>query len=304
MVSTINHIVAVDIGATKAAIAIVSNDLQVIKKAEVPTGSNPDIWSGIEKATQELITSDDFQIDGIGIASAGPINQQTGSTSPVNIPTWREFPIVDKFSKLLGNSNIVLHGDAVALAHAEYKIGAGKGCPNMLGMVVSTGVGGGLIIDGKVFNGISGNAGHFGHHSISFQSDLCTCGRNGCVELFASGPKMVAQAKLFGWQGAGDDFKALAESAKSGNEFAVASIDRGAQALASGIVNVLCILDINTLVVGGGVTQAGSIYWDVLSKHVQSEAQKVDFIKQVDLRKSELNRDAGLIGAALAVLDR
>ena len=179
--STINHIVAVDIGATKAAIAIVSNELEVIKKTEVPTGSNSDIWIGIENATKELISLGNFQIDGIGIASAGPINLQTGSISPVNIPTWREFPIVEHFSKLLGTSNIVLHGDAVALAHAEYKIGAGKGCKNMLGMVVSTGIGGGLIIDGAVFNGISGNAGYFGHHSISFQSDLCTCGRNGCI---------------------------------------------------------------------------------------------------------------------------
>ena len=91
---------------------------------------------------------------------------------------------------------------------------------------------------------------------------------------------------------------------KLGDQFALASIDKGARALASGIVNVLCILDINTVVVGGGVTEAGAIYWDALSKHVQSEAQKVDFIKQVDLRKSKLNRDAGLIGAALAVLDR
>ena len=302
--STINHIVAVDIGATKAAIAIVSKELEVIKKTEVPTGSNSDIWIGIEKATKELISLENFQIDGIGIASAGPINLQTGSISPVNIPTWREFPIVEHFSKLLGTSNIVLHGDAVALAHAEYKIGAGKGCKNMLGMVVSTGIGGGLIIDGEVFNGISGNAGYFGHHSISFQSDLCTCGRNGCIELFASGPKMVLHAKQIGWQGPGNDFQALAESAKLGDQFALASIDKGAQALASGIVNVLCILDINTVVVGGGVTEAGAIYWDALSKHVQSEAQKVDFIKQVDLRKSKLNRDAGLIGAALAVLDR
>ena len=302
--NTINHIVAVDIGATKAAIAIVSEELEVVKKNEIPTGVNSDIWSGIEKATQKLIDSENLPIVGVGIASAGPINLQTRSISPVNIPTWREFPIVEKFSKLLGISNIMLHGDAVALAHAEYKIGAGKGCPNMLGMVVSTGIGGGLIIDGKVFNGTSGNAGYFGHHSISFQSDLCTCGRKGCVELFASGPKMVAHAKQIGWQSISDDFKALAESAKSGDQIALASINRGAQALASGIINVLCILDINTVVVGGGVTQAGAIYWDALKKHVQSEAQKVDFIKLVDLRKSELNRDAGLIGAALAVLDR
>ena len=300
----INHVVAVDIGATKAAIAIVSNKLEVIKKTEVPTGSNSDIWSRIEKATQLLIDSFNFQIDGVGIASAGPINLKTGSISPVNISNWREFPIVERFSKLLGASNIVLHGDAVALAHAEYKIGAGKGCTSMLGMVVSTGIGGGLIINGKVFNGISGNAGYFGHHSISYQSEVCNCGRSGCVELFASGPKMVAYAKEIGWQGISDDFQALAESAKSGDQIALTSINKGAQALANGIVNVLCILDINTVVVGGGVTQAGAIYWDALSKHVQAESQKVDFIKQVDLRKSELSRDAGLIGAALAVLDK
>ena len=301
--STINHIVAVDIGATKAAIAIVSNELEVIKKTEVPTGSNSDIWIGIENATKELISLGNFQIDGIGIASAGPINLQTGSISPVNIPTWREFLIVEHFAKLFGTSNIVLHGDAVALAHAEYKIGAGKGCQNMLGMVVSTGIGGGLILGGKLFTGVTGNASYFGHHTISFEGKQCTCGRIGCVETYASGPKMVEHALSIGWQSEQHDFRKLAEDARSGNRFAIESIDHGTLALANAIVNVLGILDINTVVIGGGVSQAGEIYWAPLRKHVLHEAKFAGFLEEIDLRPAKLDRDAGLLGAALGVLD-
>ena len=115
---------------------------------------------------------------------------------------------------------------------------------------------------------------------------------------------MVNYAKTLGWQSDTNSFEALSTSAKSGNDLAIQSISRGADALAQAIVNVLCILDINAVVVGGGVIQSGEIYWDELKNKVQEHAQFAKFIGLVDLRKSSLNKDAGLIGAALAYLDR
>ena len=301
-----SSVLAVDVGATKAAIALINDDLKIIERADVLTGSRTDIWDEISDVVIKLISRNHVIIKGIGIGSAGPIHENLGAISPVNIPAWREFPIISNFSNLLNiePTEVVLHGDAIALAHAEHKVGAGQGLINMLGMVVSTGIGGGLILDGKLFTGSTGNAGYFGHHTISFESEVCVCGRTGCAELYASGPQMVSYAKTLGWQSNAYSFEALSDAAKSGNDFAIQSIRRGADALAQAIVNVLCILDINSVVVGGGVIQSGEIYWDLLNAKVQEHAKFAKFIGKVDLRKSSLNKDAGLIGAALAYLDR
>ena len=294
---------AVDIGATKAALGIVTDQFQIVEKVEVPTGANTEIWQEIEGASRSLLSKADGQCLGVGIGSAGPLHLDEGQISPVNIPTWRKFPIVKKFSSLVGTENVVLHGDAMALAHAEYRLGAGQDTDNMFGMVVSTGIGGGLILGGKLFTGVTGNASYFGHHSIAFEGKQCVCGRIGCVETYASGPKMVEYAQELGWKSDTSDFKSLAADARLGNEFAIASIDRGSRALANAIVNVLDILDINTVVIGGGVSEAGEIYWNPLRKHVKNEDKLAGFLDEIDLRPAKLDRDAGLLGAALGVLD-
>lgn len=297
------HYLAVDIGATKAAIAIISDSLQMIDQVSVPTGKNENIWSQIEVSVKELIAKADVEILGVGIGAAGPINLKSGEISPVNIPSWRNFPIVEKFRNLFETPKIKLCGDAVALTLAESKIGAGQDVDNFLGMVVSTGVGGGLYLNRRIHNGESGNAGYFGHHAISFNGETCGCGRTGCLELYARGPMMVEAAIKAGWQNPNHDFESLAQDARSGDEIAIKSIDNGAKALAVGIINVLEILDINTVIIGGGVAKAGAIYWDLLTKHVEAEAKFANFLQKVDLRQSKLSSDAGLIGAALLVME-
>jgi glucokinase len=296
-------VLALDIGATKAAVGLFDHQLHLSKRVEIPTGKNENIWDSLSVVISELIK--DSVIEGVGIGSAGPLHLEKGAISPVNIPTWREFPIVQKLAELLNleQERINLHGDAIALANAEHKVGAGQGLQNMLGMVVSTGIGGGLVLDGKLQLGITGNSGYFGHHSISFESDPCVCGRIGCVEMFASGPMMVEYAKSIGADSSITTFEDLYAEAESGNSAAIKSIKRGADALAQAIVNVLCILDIKSVVVGGGVIQSGDLYWSELEARVQHHAQFAKFIGKVDLRKSTLSKDAGLIGAALAYLD-
>jgi glucokinase len=295
---------AVDIGATKIALAIVGNDYEVAEKTELVIGpkSSSELWRSISGEAEDLLATLNGDLVGVGIGSAGPIHLERGRISPVNIPIWREFPIVEKFQELSGNNNVVLHGDAMALAHAEHILGAGKDCANMLGMVVSTGVGGGLIIDNKVFTGDSGNASFIGHQTINFDGELCACGRRGCVETYASGPRMVAIAKERGWN-SGDSFIDLAASARTGDAVALTTIDEGARALAIGIVNTLGNLDIHTVVVGGGVSQAGEIYWSPLRKHLTIESKYAGFLDDINLRPAALDRNAGLIGAALGVLD-
>jgi|DEB19_MinimDraft_3_1074340.scaffolds.fasta_scaffold22267_3 glucokinase len=295
---------AVDIGATKVALALVDHDFAVHNKKELMIGNSTsdDLWRSITESAGSLIAGLNGNLLGVGIGSAGPLHIEIGAISPVNIPIWRKYPIVEKFRDLSGSDNVVLHGDAMALAHAEHVLGAGRGSENMLGMVVSTGVGGGLIIDNKVFTGDTGNASFIGHQTINFDGELCVCGRNGCVEVYASGPRMVAIAQTRGWSG-GNTFVDLAADARKGDEISLTVIDEGARALAIGIINTLGNLDITTVVVGGGVSQAGEIYWGPLRHHVKNESRYSGFLNGIILRPAELHRDAGLIGAALGVLD-
>lgn len=298
------YALGIDVGGTKVAIATVGEDLSVHQKQEVLTHADngEKLWSNIEEVISEFLKTEAGSLLGIGVASAGPLDIPHGTLSPVNIPIWRNFPIISRLKQMSGGSKVALHGDALALAHAEHKIGAGRGLENMLGMVVSTGIGGGLILDGKVFPGETGNSCYIGHHSINFEGRMCACGRRGCVEAYASGPQMVAIAHENGWAPQLDSFVDLAQSAREGNSIAIDAISQGTRALSIGIVNFVGTLDINHVVIGGGVAQAGEIFWGPLQKHIETESKAIGFLKNIQLRKAELERDAGVLGAALAVL--
>ena len=286
-------ILALDIGATKIALALLDEDHAIQERRQIPSNIGSNIWQSLSTVLQE------FEADRIGIASAGPINVRTGTISPVNIPQWRNFPIVQELSGLFPNAPIGLLGDGTAVALAENRMGSGMGSQNMLGVVVSTGIGGGLVMGGNALHGETGNAALFGHHSIGFNSDTrCDCGRIGCLETFARGPKMVEYARSLGWS-SGTDFIALAQSAREGDPHALSAIDRGSLALAVGITNVLNILDIHTVVIGGGVSFAGPIYWDPFLKHFAEERHHAGFLDEVNVYPAKLQADAGLIGASL-----
>ena len=294
----------VDVGGTKIAIGLVDGKLGVSERIDVPSSATDgfELWGRIADATKEILSKADREIVGIGIGSAGPIYPSAGTVSPVNIPAWRDFPLVKCFRDVFQIERIALHGDAMALAHAEHKVGAGVGSRNMLGIVVSTGIGGGLILDNNLFEGETGNTSYFGHSSISFEGKRCACGRTGCVEAYASGPNMVALAKELGWQGTSDSFIDVAAAARSGDAAALQAIESGSKALAVGLVNFVGSLDIGHIVIGGGVAQAGEIYWNPLLKHIRAESEFYGFLRDLKVSPAKLTTDAGLIGAALGVL--
>jgi len=285
---------AIDIGATKFAIAIVSAPQGISLRREFPSSQ---LWDGLSQVLKEIASDTSLIISQIGIGSAGPINTQSGTISPVNISAWREFPLVDKVQEIFPGVEIKMVGDAVALAVAEHAIGAGKGSRNMLGMVVSTGIGGGIIVNGQPLEGDFGNAGFFGHTVVGDYDGGCNCGRIGCVEGYASGISMVRFAKKNGWSG--DDFIALSQSAKEGDSVAIAAIEFGTNHLAKAIINIAQIFDLHTVVVGGGVIEAGDIYWLPLQKALLLHSTSLNLAEPIKLRPAQLQRDAGLIGAAM-----
>jgi glucokinase len=289
-------VLAIDIGATKFAAALVDSSHTLKFRQEIPATH---LWDGLSKILKDIASSHGEKITKIGIGSAGPINVQRGEISPVNISLWRNFPLIPKIKEIFPDAQIVMVGDAVALAIAEHAIGAGRGARNMLGMVVSTGIGGGIIVNNKALEGDYGNAGYFGHTVVGDYDGGCNCGRIGCVEGYSSGTSMVRYAIKSGWSGA--DFVALAGSAQLGDKKAIAAIEFGVDHLAKSIINISQIFDLHRVVIGGGVTEAGDIYWKPLKKAVETHSTSLRLVEPINLLPAQLERNAGLIGAAMAV---
>lgn len=289
-------VLAMDIGATKFALAIVDSTHEVSFRQDIPSTQ---LWDGLSQALLNIRDSQSEKITKIGIGSAGPINVQYGEISPVNIAQWRNFPLILNVTEIFPDAQIAMVGDAVALAIAEHAIGAGRGARNMLGMVVSTGIGGGIIVNNKPLEGDYGNAGYFGHTVVGDYDGGCNCGRIGCVEGYSSGTSMVRYAQNNGWSGG--DFVVLAASAQSGNKNAIAAIEFGVNHLAKAIINIVQIFDLHHVVIGGGVTEAGDIYWKPLEKAVESHSTSLGLVEPIKLFPAQLERNAGLIGAAMAV---
>ncbi|GAB3855871.1 ROK family protein [Dactylosporangium cerinum] len=289
-------VLAVDIGGTKFAAAVVHADRTIAERAEVPVGADP-------TATLAALVGrfDLTGVTGVGVGSAGPVHLDLGAVSPVNIPAWRRFPIATALADLTGGRPVALAGDAQCMALGEHWHGH---VPSLLGVVVSTGVGGGLVLDGAPYLGRTGNAGHIGHIAVGplQAAEPCPCGASGCVESIASGPGMVRWAAGLGWTG-GADARALAADAAHGVPVARQAFARGADALAAAIVNTATLFDLHTVVVGGGVAAAGAVLFDPLRAAVARRAG-IAFLHDLTVLPTALGRDAGLYGAAALALAR
>jgi len=242
----------------------------------------------------------------IGIGSAGPVDASAGTVSPVNVPGWRDYPLVERVRAATAGLPVELIGDGVAITAAEHWQGAARGHDNALCMVVSTGVGGGLVLGGQLHPGPTGNAGHIGHISVELDGDLCPCGSRGCVERIASGPNIARRAIEGGWRpGAEGDASAaaVAASARAGDPVAVASFERAAQALAAGIAATATLVEIDIAVIGGGVGKAGDVLFTPLRAALRDYAT-LSFVQRLTVTPAQMGTDAGLVGAAAAALSR
>jgi len=301
-VSTAESVLAIDIGGTKLAAALVDEGGAVLRRAETPTPvARAEDDAAVAKALIALAEEvcGEVRPRAVGLASAGPLDLVAGTASPVNIPSWRAFPLRETVAGAFVGAETVMINDAVAAAVGEHWRGAGRGVEAMLGIVVSTGVGGGLVLDGRAYFGPTGNAGHFGHIPTDVEPGVCACGMAGCVEALASGPSMVRWAKQQGWraQEPAADARILTQDARAGNTTALAAFDRAANALACGIVGAAALVDLDLVVIGGGVAAAGDLLLDPLRTHLARRAT-LGFVKRVRALTGTLGRDAGLIGAA------
>jgi len=299
-------VLAIDIGGTKIAAAVVDADGTILADQLRPTAPSADpdeVFAGVEAAVRGLtglLAPTDGRVR-VGIASAGPIDGPAGTVSPVNIGAWRGFPISARVHAVLAETygaaavTVKLAGDGHCFALGEHWLGAARDVDSMMGMVLSTGVGGGAVINNRLFTGATGNAVHLGHISVNAWGPKCVCGGHGCTEMYARGPALVGAAKQQGWDG-GDDARALTAAARAGDEIAVRVIDHGMRALAAGIATTATELDVAVVVLGGGVSKAGEVILAPLRRHLRDFAV-LDYVADLEVRPATLE-NAGLLGAA------
>ncbi|WP_314173529.1 ROK family protein [Streptomyces winkii] len=302
-------VAALDIGGTKIAGALVDSGGELLVRAQRPTppgGDGEQVMSALYEVVDELTESPLWpDARTVGIGSAGPVDAKAGTVSPVNIPGWREYPVVRGVRERTGGLPVTLVGDGVAMAAAEHWQGAARGRTDALCMVVSTGVGGGLVLGGELHPGPSGNAGHIGHISVDLDGDSCPCGGRGCVERIASGPNIARRALDRGWRPGPDgdaSAAAVAAAARAGDPVAAASFERAARALAAGIAATATLVEVEIAVVGGGVAKAGEVLFAPLRRAL-GEYATLSFVKGLEIAPAQMGTDAGLIGAAAACRD-
>lgn len=297
---------AVDIGGTKIAVASVDRGGRVLMELSRPTMPE----EGFDAALSHIITmlktcasGSMEKFEGIGIGCTGPVDARTGIIGEVPfLPGWRGRNIVSELEKASGVS-AVLENDADAHALGEFDWGSGRGASRFIMITVGTGIGCGMIFDGRLYRGAGGFHPEIGHHSIDWKSEACSCGSRGCWESAASGPALAALAlKRYpeaGWSTA----KAVCEAAEGGDCRAKALTDEEGEALGIGIANLITILIPDVVVLGGGIMKSFDLFAPVVRATVQKRCRLVP-LEHTKILPSGLGGNSGVIGAAGAWLHR
>ena len=301
---------AVDLGGTKIEAALVdpSGVLLPGSRFRAPTGresSSEQLAASADSVVAQSLATlpDAATLVGVGIGSAGPITVDRGLVSPLNLPSWRDFPLRDHIAALVASLRgtdvaTILRMDGECITLAEHWVGAGQGVDNLMGMVVSTGIGGGLILGGMAVAGPTGNAGHIGHVEVGGFDEACLCGGTGCVEAVASGPNTARWARSQGWVGeTGED---LAASYAAGDEIAITAVRRSARAIGQAIASATALVDLEVVAVGGGFSHVAPDLLDYVREAIAKRAP-FPFVAKVKVIPSGLSGEGPLIGAAALV---
>lgn len=297
--------VAVDLGGTKVEAALVdaAGAVRAGTAHRAPTGrdaARDDVVRAIrtvaEAAVGDLRPGD--RLRGIGIGAAGPVDLARGTISPLNLPAVAELPIVALLETLRPGIPVRLALDGACIALAEHWRGAAAGTRNALAMVISTGVGGGLILEGAPVAGTSGNAGHIGQLRLR-ERRAHGPATDGTLESIASGPATVAWAREQGWSGStGEE---MAADYAAGDAVAVAAVRRSAAAVGEAIADVATLLDLEVAVIAGGFIRVADDYLELVRGAVR-DAAVLDYARRVRVESTGLDGNGPLIGAAALIL--
>ena len=306
-------VVAVDLGGTKYIAAVIGPRGKMLSRVYCPTLSHEGharIIDRLAASIKEAVKEAGFKLHdmtGVGIAAAGIIDINRGLiTEAPNLPKWRNIPLRDLLKDEFKIPVFVLN-DASAAALGEHRLGAGRGLDNLIYMTVSTGIGGGMIINGELYNGTDGSAAEVGHMIIQVDGPLCHCGHYGCLEAMASGTAIARMADdrlRSGWESILSKSRRkitaedVAAAAQKGDALACQVIDDAAGYLGIGMAGLVNLFNPQMIVVGGGVSALGERLLRPARKSMKQHAFKLP-AGTVRVVRSALGADSGLMGVAI-----
>ena len=317
--NTSTYIVGVDLGGTNIVAGALTDDgSDVLALRSEPTRADQGADSVIERIVRMIDTvigetlaetgAKRSNVVGVGVGAPGPLDRERGLVVTTPNLGWTNFPLRDVIAERTGIETRI-DNDANCATLGEWWLGAARGARNVVGMTIGTGIGGGLILDGKLYHGSSDVAGEIGHATIDVTGRLCKCGNYGCLEAYASGPSIAARARE---AIAGDSESLLYrmvkgnleritaatvyEAAKLGDEVAVDVVRETARFLGAGIANLLNIFNPDVVVIAGGVTQAGDTLFEPLRKEVRKRAFR-PAVEACRIVPGTLPGSAGVVGA-------
>ena len=309
-------VLAIDIGGTKLAAGIVDSEGRILARGEVPTlaaeGLEP-VLGRIAELGRDLLSRPevaDVSVHRVGVGCAGPVDLKAGIVfNPPNLPGWVRVPLIDHLQQALALP-AVLENDANAAALGEFRYGAGRGAQTIVYLTVSTGIGGGIILNGKVWHGLKDAAGEVGHMTVCPDGPVCGCGNRGCLEAMSSGTSIARRAReavTAGRKTALSEIPALTSAdvvqlAQQGDPVARGVWESAVTYLGIGVGAVITILAPERVVIGGGVTKAGDYLFQPLREEVRRRVKLVP-VESVPILPAALGPDVGILGAAAVALD-
>ena len=313
------YCVGIDLGGTTIKAGIVDEDYRIVKSGAIPTITD----RGAEKLIQDmaelvsvLLKEAEISMDevaSVGVGVPGTANKKTGIMEYANNLNMKDEPFI-LFLKRYFKKPVYFTNDANAAAWGEYLAGSGKGYRSLVMVTLGTGIGGAMILDGKLYEGCNFAAGEFGHFVIQCEGEPCNCGRRGCFETYASATGLIRMAKQAMeteegrksslWNlcsGETDGFNAemIFKAAKKGDLTAGQTVERYLYYLSVGITDIINIFQPEILCIGGGVSRAGNQLLDPLKRMVDQQIYTRDSQVKTEIVTATLGNDAGIIGAAM-----
>jgi glucokinase len=309
------HVLGIDIGGTKLAVGIADELGALAFSDRIPSFATEPAEPTLARLVElcrRAIAQANAPVIAAGVGCVGPLDQKTGYViQPVNLPGWKEVALVDTLQDALGIP-VFLDNDANAAALGEHRFGAGRGVSNMVYLTISTGIGGGIIIDNQLYQGENGNAGELGHMSVNFAGRRCGCGNIGCIEVYASGTAIAARTReavaaapsaaqapiLLSLAGSIDKITAqiVIEAVRRGDPIALKIWDETIAAFGSCMVSVINIFNPRRIVLGGGVTNAGDLLFVPL--RAQTKKHAIPMLHDIcEIVPAKLGDQVGVLGA-------
>ncbi len=313
------RVLGVDVGGTKVAVGLVDRDGKILaqcRKPMVANGTAKDGLQAVAGAIDSLASMVPGGIHSIGICAPGPLDPKTGVVlNPPNLPCWRDFPLAEKIVSMY-HVPVKVDNDANAAALAETRWGAARGYRYVFYATIGTGIGTGIVLDGRIYHGNTGSAGEGGHVSIDYRGPLCSCGKRGCIEVLAAGPAIATRARsklaagsrstileLAKGEVAGVTSEFVAKAYAAGDPLAGEVLQETVDVLTPWLGNIVDLLDPDVLVMGGGVAAMLKPFFDEIKNRLPGWCVNPR-ASNIPLVMAHYGADAGIAGgAALCAVD-